>query len=441
MTTKVRFAPSPTGLLHVGNARAALVNWLFARQAGGSFLLRLDDTDRDRSRAEHATAIERDLRWLGLDWDAFARQSDRLDRYAAAAATLKAAGRLYPCYESETELALKRRSQQAQGLPPRYDRAALALSAGERQALEAAGRVPHWRFLLDDEQVHWDDLVQGGKTFQGQHFSDPVLLRHDGLPLYTLSSVVDDIEFAITHVIRGEDHVSNTAVQIQIVRALGAPVPTYAHLPLLLDAEGKGLSKRLGSLSLAELRERGLEPLALASYLAKLGTADAIALSESLAVLAAELDFARFNRAQPRFDEAELWHLNARRVHTMPFAEAAARVPGLDAALWEAVRGNLVKVEEAADWVAVRDGPLAPVIEDAGYCAEAATLLPPEPFDGGTWKLWTETLKTATGRKGRALFHPLRLALTARESGPEMAALLPLIGRDRAGRRLRGEKA
>jgi len=441
MSIRVRFAPSPTGLLHVGNIRTALVNWLFARHDGGRFLLRLDDTDRERSREEHARAIEEDLRWLGLDWDEFARQSDRLDRYAAAAEALRAGGRLYPCYETETELALKRRAQQAQGLPPRYDRAALALSAAERQSLEAGGRVPHWRLLLREEEVHWDDLVQGPKTFQGQHLSDPVLVRHDGQPLYTLSSVVDDIEFGITHVIRGEDHVSNTAVQVQLTQALGASVPHYAHLPLLIDAEGKGLSKRLGSLSLRDLRGQGLEPLALASYLAKLGTADAIALRGSLAELAAELDFARFNRAQPRFDEQELWQLNARRVHAMDFAEAAPRVPGLDAALWEAVRGNLARVAEAADWVAVRDGPLAPTIEDAGFCAEAAALLPEAPFDRGTWRRWTDALKAATGRKGRALFHPLRLALTARESGPEMAALLPLIGREKAASRLRGEAA
>lgn len=441
MAPRVRFAPSPTGLLHLGNARAALVNWLFARRHGGSFLLRLDDTDRERSREQHVADIEADLRWLGLVWTERTRQSERLPHYAAAAEALRAGGRLYPCYETETELALKRRAQQAQGLPPRYDRAALALSEKERRALEADGHRPHWRFLLQDGEVHWDDLVQGPKTFQGQHLSDPVLVRHDGLPLYTLSSVVDDLAFGITHVIRGEDHVSNTAVQLQITRALGGAVPTYAHLPLMVDAEGKGLSKRLGSLSLGQLRELGLEPLALASYLAKLGTADAIQLRGSLDELAAELDLARFNRAQPHFDERELWQLNARRVHALDFAAVAGRVPGLDAPLWNAVRGNLTRVAEAADWVAVRDGPLKPLAEDGAFLAQAAALLPPEPFDGGTWRQWTEAVKAATGRKGRALFHPLRLALTARESGPEMAALLPLIGRDRVEKRLAGEVA
>ena len=438
---RVRFAPSPTGLLHLGNARAALVNWLFARRHGGTFVLRLDDTDRERSEERYAAAIEADLRWLGIAWDEEARQSERLSHYAAAADALRSKGRLYPCYETETELALKRKAQQAQGLTPRYDRAALKLSEAERRRLEAEGVQPHWRFLLREGEVHWDDLVQGAKSFQGQHLSDPVLVRHDGLPLYTLSSVVDDIALGITHVIRGEDHVSNTAVQIQLTQALGGSIPTYAHLPLMVDAEGKGLSKRLGSLSLGELRAQGLEPVALASYLAKLGTADAIQLRGSLDELAAELDFARFNRAPPRFDEQELWQLNAKRVHGLGFEAVADRVPGIDAALWEAVRSNLRRVEEAKDWLVVRDGPLSPVIEDAGFCAEAAALLPPEPFDGAAWKRWTEAVKAATGRKGKALFHPLRLALTARESGPEMAALLPLIGRDRAQRRLKGEWA
>jgi len=441
MSVRVRFAPSPTGLLHLGNARAALVNWLFARRHGGRFLLRLDDTDRERSREDYVAAIEEDLRWLGLGWDERARQSERLAHYAAAAEALRAAGRLYPCYESETELALKRRAQQAAGLPPRYDRAALALSDTQRAALEAAGHEPHWRFLLREEEVHWHDLVQGEKRFQGQHLSDPVLLRHDGLPLYTLSSAVDDLEFGITHVIRGEDHVSNTAVQIQIAQALGGHVPAYAHLPLLIDAEGKGLSKRLGSLSLAALRRQGLEPLALASYLAKLGTADAIALRHSLDELAAELDLGRFGRAQPRFDEQELWQLNAKLMHELPYEAVAARLPGVDAALWLAVRGNLRRAEDALAWLAVTQGPLTPVIEDAAFCRAAADLLPPEPFDRGTWKRWTEAVRQATGRAGRALFHPLRLALTAREQGPEMAALLPLIGREKAARRLQGERA
>lgn len=437
----LRFAPSPTGLLHVGNARVALVNWLFARQRGGRFLLRLDDTDSERSAPAFADAIERDLRWMGLEWDGKARQSDRLARYAAVAEELKTAGRLYPCYETPEELSLKRKAQRAAGRPPRYDRAALHLGEAERQALEAQGRRPHWRFRLEDRDVVWQDLVRGEQHFAALHLSDPVLLREDGRPLYTFTSVVDDADFAITQVIRGEDHVANTAVQIQLFEALGAPLPAFAHLPLLVDAQGQGLSKRLGSLSLAQLREAGLEAMALNSYLARLGTSDAIELRLSLEELARELDLSHTGRAQPRFDEAELWLLNAKLLHQLPFAAVAGRLPGLDEALWLAVRGNLTRMGEAADWLTVRDGPLSPVIEEPAFLAAAAELLPPEPWDVGTWRLWTEAVKAATGRKGRALFHPLRLALTARESGPEMASLLPLIGRGRVCRRLLGERA
>ncbi len=437
----VRFAPSPTGRLHVGNARVAVVNWLFARQQGGRFLLRLDDTDGERSTAAFAAGIEVDLAWLGLSWDSFARQSERLAHYDAAAERLQAAGRLYPCYETPEELGLKRKAQLAAGRPPRYDRAALRLSADERRALEAAGRKPHWRFRLEDRDIAWPDLVRGEQHFAAIHLSDPVLLREDGRPLYTLTSAVDDLALGITHVIRGEDHVANTAVQVELFEALGGPVPAFAHLPLLVDASGAGLSKRLGSLSLQDLRDQGVEPLTLTSYLAKLGSSDAIEVRDSLDALAREFDIAHLGRAAPRFDPAELWPLNAKLLHQLPFAAVADRVAGLDEAIWLAVRGNLSRVAEAADWVAVCRGPLAPVVEAAAVLAEAATQLPPEPWDSTTWKTWTEAVKQATGHKGRALFHPLRLALTAREQGPEMARLLPLIGRARALRRLAGETA
>lgn len=437
----LRFAPSPTGLLHVGNLRVALVNWLFARQQGGRFLLRLDDTDAERSTGEFAAAVERDLAWLGLDWDLFARQSDRGDLYDAAVKRLKANGRLYPCYETPEELALKRRAQRAQGLPPRYDRAALSLDDAARRRLEAEGRRPHWRFRLEERDVVWHDLVRGEQHYAGLHLSDPVLLREDGRPLYTLTSAVDDQGLGVTHVVRGEDHVANTAAQIQLFEALGGPVPAFAHLPLMVDASGQGLSKRLGSLSAASLREEGLEPLALASYLATLGTSGPVELAEDLEALAAGFAFEAIGRAAPRFDPEELWGLNARLLHRLPYAAVAGRLEGLDEALWLAVRGNLRRLPEAAAWVRVRSGPLSPVVEDAAYCAAAAAALPPEPWDGHSWKAWTERLKVETGRKGRALFHPLRLALTAAEQGPEMAALLPLIGRERASRRLLGETA
>lgn len=451
MTVAVRFAPSPTGLLHIGNLRAALTNWLFARRHGGTFLYRLDDTDEERSRPEFAAAIEEDLRWLGLAWDRFARESGRYARYAAAADALKAAGRLYPCFETAEELSLKRAALLAQGRPPIYDRSALKLTDADRARLEGEGRRPHWRFRLEPSDVTWDDMIQGPKRFHGTDLSDPVLVREDGRPLYTLSSVVDDVDFAITHIIRGEDHVANTAVQIQIFQALhaiegGGAVPAFGHFPLIADAGGAGLSKRLGSLSLRQLREEeGIEPLALLSYMAKLGTSDAIEARTSLDALVAEFDIAKFGRGTPKFDPDELMRLNAQVLHALPFAAVADRLAALgmkaDEAFWEAVKPNLARLADARDWWNVTHTALTPVIDDPAFAATAAGLLPPEPWGPDTWAAWTNAVKEATGAKGKALFLPLRLALTARDHGPELKTLLPLIGRDRALRRLRGETA
>ncbi|MGE5146519.1 MAG: glutamate--tRNA ligase [Candidatus Eiseniibacteriota bacterium] len=445
-TVQVRFAPSPTGRLHVGNARVALINWLFARQQGGGFLLRLDDTDNERSSDIFAADIELDLRWLGLDWDGYARQSERLGRYAAAAERLKAEGRLYPCYETPEELELKRKIALSRGLPPIYDRAALRRGEAERAALEAQGRKPHWRFKLDDGPIAWDDLVRGPQQFDAAKLSDPVLVRADGRPLYTLSSVVDDVEFAISHVIRGEDHVANTAVQIQIWQALGGAVPAFAHLPLLADEQGEGLSKRAGSLSLGALREEGIEPMALVSLLAHIGTSEAITAHQSLWELVEGFDFGRFGRATPKFDPAELKQLNARVLHAMPFKGAHPRLGALgvkdaDERFWFAIRGNIERLEDAVDWWRVCRGPMMPVIDDKAFADEAARHLPPEPWDEATWGAWTEAVKAATGRKGRELFGPLRLALTGRDHGPELKNLLPLIGRARAAARLGGKTA
>lgn len=441
MTIKVRFAPSPTGLLHVGNARLALVNWLFARHAGGEFLLRMDDTDTERSRPEFAAAVEEDLGWLGLDWNEFARQSDRLDRYDAAVERLKESGRLYPCYETPGELSLKRKLQLSQGRPPVYDRAALKLGDGDRAKLDAEGRRPHWRFLLADEAVAWDDLARGLVRLEPGHMSDPVLLREDGNPLYTLSSVVDDGELGITHVIRGEDHVANTAVQVQLFAALGFVVPGFAHLPLLTGEDGKPLSKRLESLSLRALREDGVEALALCGYLAHLGTSLAATGAESLKDLARTFDIGGFGRAAPRFDRAELDHLTARVLHHLPFDAVRERlgVEDADEVFWQAVRPNLSTLTEAADWWRILHGGIEPVIEDAAFCESAAGLLPPEPWNDTTFKAWTEAVKAATGAKGKALFMPLRRALTGMDHGPELRALLPMLGRARAEARLRGK--
>ena len=438
--TLVRFAPSPTGRLHVGNARIALVNRLYATAAGGRFLLRLDDTDRERSREEHARAIEVDLAWLGIAWDLEARQSARGAAYAAAVEALKAKGALYPCYETPEELQAKRAAQRAAGRPPRYDRAALHLGPGERRALEAAGRRPHWRLKLPDRSIAWPDLVRGPQSFPSDALSDPVLLRADGHPLYTLASVVDDVEMGVTEVIRGEDHVANTAAQIALVEALGGRVPAFGHLPLLVDAAGKGLSKRLGSLSLEGLRAAGLEPMALNALLANLGTGRPLEAAARLEELAAGFDIAAFGRAPARFDAAELWRLNARLLHRLPFAAVAERVPGLDEALWLAVRENLERLEEVRHWLAVRDGGLSPAVEEPAFLAEAARLLPAEPWDGETWHAWTAALAAASGRKGKRLFLPLRMAITGRRSGPEMAVLLPLLPRARVLARLGGEE-
>lgn len=437
----VRFAPSPTGRLHVGNARGALLNWLFARKAGGSFLLRLDDTDTARSTDEFAQGIEADLRWLGLDWDRFAKQSDRFALYSDATEKLKASGRLYPCYETSEELQLRRKIQLSQKKPPVYDRAALKLTDADRAALEAGGRKPHWRFKLQHSSTAWDDIIHGRVEIDMASLSDPVLVRSDGYPLYTLSSVVDDGDLKISHVIRGEDHVTNTAAQIQLFEALGYAVPTFGHFSLLLDAEGGGLSKRLGSLSLADLREQGYEPMALNSLLARLGSADPVEAQTELQALIAGFDLSRFSRAPARLDPHDLDLLNAKLLHATEFDAVRDRLPaGATEAFWLAIRGNLGRLSEAADWWAVTTGEIETVREDPAVLAAAAETLPAEPWDGTTWKAWSQAISARTGAKGKALFHPLRLALTGRDKGPEMAQLLPLIGRDRAARRLTGKQ-
>ncbi len=441
----VRFAPSPTGYLHIGNARPALFNWLFARRHSGRFLLRYDDTDIARSKAEYADAIAEDLGWLGIVPDQVIRQSERLAIYDAAADRLRGAGRLYACYETADELDRRRKRQLARGLPPIYDRAALKLTDEQKAAFAAEGRKPHWRFLLEAREVAWDDLVRGASHVDCASLSDPVLVREDGSYLYTLPSVVDDIETGVTHVIRGEDHVTNTAVQAQIFEALGASLPTFGHHNLLTTASGEGLSKRLGHLSLRGLRETGVEALAVAALATLVGTSDAVRPVASLDELAGLVELAHVSRAPAKFDEHELETLSARTLHQLPLAAVSDRLTALgvaaDEAFWQAVRGNLAKLDEAARWWRVVQGPIEPVIADAGFVATAAGLLPAEPFDATTWKSWTQAVSAATGAKGKALFMPLRQALTGLDHGPEIAALLPLIGREKALKRLAGESA
>ena len=438
MTALVRFAPSPTGRIHIGNARTAILNWLMALKTGGQFVLRYDDTDTARSTQEFADGIAADVAWLGIRPARVEWQSKRFGRYDEVANRLRAEGRLYACYETADELDRKRKRQEARKLPPVYDRAALKLTDEERAKLEAEGRKPHWRFKLDGRVVEWNDLVRGPQHIDTSSLSDPVLVREDGTYLYTLPSVIDDIDFGITHVIRGEDHVVNTAVQIEITEALGAKPPTYAHHSLLIGSDGKGLSKRLGSLSVASMRDGGLEPMAVVSHAALLGTSDKIHPCADYAELVEGFALDKLSRAPARFDEAELLNLNAKLLHHMPWDAVKNRLPDDSEAFWLAVRGNIEKLSDVEVWRNVVSGSITPVVapEDAEFIATAKGLLPPLPWDGTTWKTWTEAVKAATGRKGKSLFMPLRLALTGLDHGPELAQLLPLIGRETAVVRL-----
>ncbi len=439
--TLVRFAPSPTGRLHVGNIRTALVNWLFARQQGGKFLLRLDDTDTERSTAAFARGIEEDLHWLGLTWDLFDRQSDRMHRYADATERLKASGRLYPCFETPEELSLKRKTQINAGKPPVYDRAALKLSEAERAGL-AKAIVPHWRLKLEPGRIEWNDRVRGPVHFEAENLSDPVLLRADGRPIYTLATVVDDIDLGVTDVIRGEDHVANTAIQIQLFQALGALVPHFAHMTLIADSAGEGLSKRVGSLSIASLRDDGIEPMTINSLLAHLGTSDAVEPFLSLDDLAKHFDLGHFGRATPKFDPEELPRLNHRLIQHLDYASVKDRLPpGTDERIWLALRPNLTRVSDVAEWLPVIRGPIRTEIADPTFVDAAASLLPAEPWSEATWGAWTKDVSKTTGRKGKDLFLPLRLALTGRSHGPELKSLLVLIGRERALARLNRKEA
>ena len=441
----VRFAPSPTGRLHVGNVRTALINWLFAKGQQGKFILRIDDTDTERSTQEYEDGIRTDLTWLGLVWDDSFSQSKRFAEYDAAADKLREMGLLYPCYETADELDRKRKIALSRGHPPVYDRAALELSDEDRAKLEAEGRTPHWRFKLSGGRVEWTDLVRGDQSIDTSSLSDPILIREDGSYLYTLPSVVDDIEAKITHVVRGEDHVTNSGAQIEIFKALGGTAPDMAHTPLLIGADGQGLSKRLGSLSMGELRAQGYEPMAVSSLLAKIGTSDNVEARETLDQLVAEFDFGKIGRAPARFDETELLSLNAAILHGLPFEAVKDRLADVDPraadeAFWTVVRENCSLLPDVAAWVETVFGEITPLVdaEDKDFVATAATLLPEGDLTGESWSQWANAVKAETGRKGRGLFMTLRKALTGQEHGPDMGALLPLIGRERALKRLQG---
>jgi len=433
--TTTRFAPSPTGYIHVGNLRTALMNYLIARKAGGTFILRIDDTDQERSKQEYIDQIQRDLEWLGLTWDRIEYQSKRLDRYADAAEKLRQMGRFYEAFETLTELDLKRKKQLNMGKPPVYDRAALALSADEKAALRDQRGPGVWRFMLDQQRIDWRDGILGDISIDAASVSDPVLIRADGQVLYTLASVVDDTEMGVSNVVRGSDHVTNTATQIQIIQALGGTVPAFAHHSLLTGPQGEALSKRLGALSIKDLRAQGIEPWALLSLMARLGSADPVEMQTSLEDLAAGFDITRFGAAPTKFDEKDLYPLTATYLQGLDFATmadeiAALGVPAdLAAQFWQVMRDNITTRADLAPWWALcRDGA-QPVIaeDDRAFVAQAMALLPEGPFDAGTWGAWTAAVKEATGRKGKALFMPLRLALTGQASGPNMGDLMPLL--------------
>ncbi|MEL6622970.1 MAG: glutamate--tRNA ligase [Pseudomonadota bacterium] len=452
----VRFAPSPTGNVHIGNIRTAILNWLFARAHGGTVILRFDDTDRERARSEFADNIVEDLTWLGLDFDRLERQSDRTALFSDAADRLRKAGRLYPCFETAEDVDRKRKLQRARGLPPIYDRAALKLTADEIAAREAEGRKPHWRFLLDNAgdtlggtpqptPVVWDDLIRGHQTVDAGSLSDPVMIREDGSYLYTFTSVVDDADMGITHIVRGEDHVTNTAVQLQLFEALGSKAPEFAHHSLMVGADGAALSKRLGDLSIRQFREDGLEPEAVASLAALIGTSDPIEPHADTVSLAQLFAFSKISRSPARFDVNDIVALNAKLLQNANFDRVAEQLKahGVDGgeAFWRAIRGNVERISDSARWWQVVSEPLTPVIEDEVVTGAAAQLMPDGELGPDNWSAWMDAIKAETGKKGRALFMPIRLALTGEKSGPELAPLGPIIGRERILARLKGDRA
>lgn len=432
--TTTRFAPSPTGWIHIGNLRAALMNYCIARQQGGTFILRIDDTDPERSKEDYVEGLKADLTWLGLTWDRQERQSLRTGRYEAAKAALVAAGRIYECFETPVELDLKRKKQMNMGRPPVYDRAALALETAEKDRLRAE-RGSHWRFLLEQSRIEWEDGIIGPISIDAASVSDPVIVKNDGQWLYSFASAVDDSEMGVSDIVRGADHVTNTATQIQMIRVLGGVVPRFAHHSLLTGPQGEALSKRLGTLSLRDLRGQGVEPMAVLSLMARLGSSDPVELRGSVAEVVAGFRLGSFGAAPTRFDAEDLWPLTARAIAARPLAEvvphlSAAGVPdALHAAFWDVVKDNIGRLSEIADWwrLFAHGAPALVDPEDAAMVTTALGLLGAPPYDADTWAAWTDAVKAATGRKGKGLFMPLRRLVTGRDRGPEMAQVMALL--------------
>mgnify|MGYP002857155468 CR=1 FL=1 len=436
---KVRFAPSPTGFMHIGNTRTALFNWLLAKKLGGKFMLRIDDTDFERSKKEYEDSMRESLEWLGFNWSEEARQSARFARYDALRDELIAKGRIYACYDTPEELQIKRKRAMSKGQAPIYDRQALHYSTEDIARFKAEGRKPHYRFKLEAGIIEWNDIIRGHCQYEAEKLSDPIIIREDGSYLYHFPSCVDDSDFGITHIVRGEDHVTNTAAQIQMFEVLGGKVPIFAHLPLLTGKEGK-LSKRLGSLGVRELKADGVEAMAICSFLAKLGTSDSIEPYYNLDDLAASLDFTKLGRSQPKFDEEELIHFNTKFVHSMPYEMIKNRYD-ITAEFWHKVCPNLTIADDIKTWEKICNNEITPIIEDKHLTDLAAEVLPPEPWNEATFNNWLSILKERSSKKGKELFHPIRKALTALDNGPELKNLLPLIGYDKAKKRLLGQTA
>ncbi len=430
-----RFAPSPTGFLHIGNVRAALMNYLLAKKNNGIFILRIDDTDQERSKQEYVEAIKRDLDWLGLKWDRIEYQSSRLDLYNTASNKLRSIDLLYECFETPSELDLKRKKQLNMGKPPVYDRAALALSDKEKSKLRSERGDGHWRFKLERNRIEWNDGILKDLSIDAASVSDPVLIRADGQYLYTLASVVDDIDMEITHVVRGSDHVTNTATQIQMINALGGDIPNFSHHSLLTGPGGEALSKRLGTLALKDLREVGIEPAALCSLMARLGSSQPVELRVTLDEIAKDFDLSIFGSAPTKFDEKDLYPLTHRYLQTLNLSDIQQNLSSLGVpthlaqSFWDITRENIDTLNDLSVWWGIFSQGAEPVIDkaDQEFVEKALSVLPPEPFDESTWSKWTEEVKQLTGRKGRQLFMPLRLALTGKERGPDMSKVLPLL--------------
>ena len=442
---KVRFAPSPTGKLHVGNIRVALMNYLYCKANEGKFLLRIDDTDFVRSTKEFEEGIRADLNWLGIKWDEIEYQSKRNDIYDKARDDLIAKGLLYPCYENSEELDVKRKILTSMGKPPIYDRAALKLTDEEKSALEASGRKPHYRFKLSGKRVVWNDLVRGQQTVDTSSMSDPVLIREDGAYLYTLPSVVDDVDLDVTHVIRGEDHVTNTGAQIEIFEALSGTRPEFGHFPLLVGKDGEGLSKRLGSLSIESMRQEGTSPMAILSLLAKLGTSDSVEAVKNIDDLISGFSFTKIGRAPARFSPDDVARLDVQLLHMSTYDEVKGKLGEINADLgvdfWEIIRPNINRIEDTKIWVDVVNGAIEPIIDDADFCAKAITCLPDSELNLESWSQFTNKVNESTGAKGKELFMPLRKALTGQSHGPDMGRLFPMIGIEKAKSRLKGQKS